>query len=437
MVLLATYCVTSLSGCARLARKRNCNSSPNCPAPVSVPKQSLPTIAFETREAILFSELTNPIEGFPIAVDPSDRPQKAPVSPDRLRNLKLAEARRLAYETAPIAERLESHRDWLKTLKRTPPAILNAMTHQARFERSKHRQLATEAYYNLVKVYTKPPILHRTDEVLQASEMALEKFREAGIEIPGDPQELQRRRVEITEQYAEVRFNQLRLNDALDSLLNLAPAPKEPLWTDFQASVHPPVQNESETVESETVESEAVESEAVELETIELALSQRGDLQALEQLSCDSQTLSLDFLRGSDAGSGLMGAGFEMPPAAKFWQCRVKDEIERLKQSAQCERKRQLQMLVENKKEQIRLEVRQSLQAIEKHQASLKLKLIRLDNLRESMAAAEKAKDIRPVDFKSRLEQRTAEFKLISEIIDERIAIEIEHDKLNHNIGSN
>jgi hypothetical protein len=416
MMLLVTCLVTGLPGCAHLANRRNCDTSPSCPAAVSTLKNSLPTIEFETRAAIQFSDLTNPIEGSPIGVDPANRPAQKPVSPKLLRDLTLIELRRLANQSAPIATRLESHRDWLATLERTPPAILEALTHQARFERSKHRHLATAAYLNLVQVYTKSPILNRTDEVLLEAEKAIEKFRQAGIEVPGDQQELQRRQIEITEQYVEVRYNQLRLNDALESLLNLTPFSQEPIWTNFQMKNHPPIPHESEAVE--------------------LAFSQRGDLHALEQLSCDSQSLSLDFLRGSDPASSLIGAGFDMPAAAKFWQCWAKDEIECLKQSAQGERKRQLQLLVENKREQIRLEVRQSLHAIERHEGNLKLKLIRLDSLRESMATSEKAKDIHPIDFKVRLEQRTDELKLISDIIDELIAIEIEHDKLNHNLGS-
>jgi hypothetical protein len=414
-LLLAIAIASSLSGCARLGR-RNCHPCiSHCSEAVPAAKENLRIVKFESRELIQFTNVTNPIEGAPIASDPSLAPKLPPSFPTSVRDLSNRELQHLAGKAAPIANRLEAHRDWLNTLSRTPPGILEALAQQARFERSKHILMAQEAYLNLVNVYTKTPILNKTRDVLFESDEAIDKLRLAGVEIPSDPEELTRRRLAATEGLVEVRYNQQRLNDALESLLNLAHDGDRPIWTNYQSAKVAAIPTETEALES--------------------ALSRRGDLVALVLLANNSQSLSIDYLRGGDASSGLFGAGFDLPGPARWWQCILKNEIECLKKSAQAERKRQLEMLVKNKQDQIRLEVRQSLHAIERHEGNLRLKLEQIDILRGSMVSSDKAKDYRPVDFPTRLQQRSDELKLISEIVDEMISLEIEHARLKHHIG--
>lgn len=415
-MLLATLTVSSLTGCAHLGCHRGCdNNFTQCCEKDPLPKENLRVIEFELRQLIQLSDFTSPIEGAPIATDPSTNPLQPPQTPLAMRDLTIAELNYLAAKAAPVANRLEAYRDWLNSLCRTSPGILEALAQQARHERSKHVLSAQEAYFNLLKVYTKTPILNRTQEVLIESEQALEKLRQAGVDVPGDPQELRRRRVNAAEGYVEIRYNQQRLNDGLEALLNLSPAPEQPIWTNFQSAGKDPLPTEAEALEA--------------------ALSRRGDLVALVLLANNSQDVSNDVLASGDTSSGLLGGGFEMPGPPRLWQCFLKKEIEELKKSAQCERKRQLEMMVENKLDQIRLEVRQSLHALEQHQGNLRLKLEQLDTLRRSMEAADKAKDYRPVDFSTRLQQRSDELNLISEIIDEMIAIEIERARLKHSMG--
>jgi hypothetical protein len=413
--LSAVVAIAGSPGCAMLGRHHaKCQPVALGSAPVQ-PKVSLPVIQFESRQLIELSELTNPIEGMPIAINPSIKPEAASIPPPTLRDLTYQEMTRLAGEYAPLARRLEAYRDWLCTLKRPQTAIINALTQQARFERSRHQLASQEAYLNLVNVHVKTPILNRTRLVLMESEEALNKLRDAGIDIPGDPQDLARRRLEVAENLVEVHFNQQRLNAGLESLLNLAPSDEVPIWTNFQASTKPQIPDAATAIET--------------------AYCQRGDLLALVALSEGSHSLSPESLRGVEPSNPLIGAGIDIPGPAKIWQCLLKNEIEWLKKSAQAERKRQLETMIATKCEQIQLEVRQSLATVERHDSTLKIKLARVENLRQSMAAAERAVDLRPIDFTMRLQQRTDELRLISEVIDELIALEIEYARLQHTMG--
>jgi hypothetical protein len=130
LLLVAIFFATSLSGCARLARKRTCRTAVACSTSAPIPRESLPTIDLENRQAIVLSEITNPIEGLPIAVPSELEANLPPVAPLKVRDLTLAELQRLAGKSAPIAQKLESHRDWLATFRRTPPVILDALAYQ-------------------------------------------------------------------------------------------------------------------------------------------------------------------------------------------------------------------------------------------------------------------------------------------------------------------
>lgn len=381
-----------------------------CPPPVQY--NSLPLIEDESRLPFQIREINETIDARPVA----DSDDNEPIELKRRQRLELAECQSLAYRTSPVAEAIETHRNWLCTLRRTPHAVIKALTAQAEYERSQHAFAAAEAYLNLARVYSKPPLISQSETLVSDGKQVVERFRDAGVEIPGDTAELDRRQLEILEQQSELRFNQKRLNDAIEMLLNLAPSPHL-VWTDHNL------------IDVSTLSVPDEESAVRE------ALSKRGDLQALEILAENAQYLSLEALQGSPVGGQILSGGFSLPGPAKWWQCLLRREIDCLKQKAQSERQRKLYSLAENKRNEIRQEVRTTLHSLTRHQELLSLKLVRLKSLRQSLASAVAAKDVRPVDFRQRLEQQAGEIELISEIIDQLLSIETEYLRLQHQTG--
>ena len=370
------------------------------------PRKGLRVIEFPMRRPIILADIGDEIMGRPL----TDRPLTV------IRDLTFLECRALAATASPVARQLELHRDWLLKLKRTPVAITNALTLQAKYERSLHTTRALETYLQLTEVHAQPPIVDKTTAILVEAESTLEKFRTADIDVPADPGELQRRRLVVAEQVSELRLNQNRLNDGLDALLQLAPDPSVPIWTPFEASVRAP--------------------EPAEPAAVSQAHTQRGDLLALEQLAGDARCLSADSLATLLSSlQPLAGSGPALPGPANWWQCALRNEIDCLKKLERSERQRQLRELVTAKRDQIRLEVREHLHALRHHRELLNLKLERLNSLRAALDSAARAKDERPVDFQQRLAQRSEELRLSSEIIHESLAIEIERVRLDQAMG--
>ncbi len=403
-----------VSGCAHLGCQPS-TSSPGCNSVSDQPQGSLPVILFDSRSNISLSNVTNPIEGFPLVGNLSEAVNEGLYVPTHLRDLRYEELLSIAADASPVANKLEAWRQWLCSLNRTSPATLDALSHQARFERSKHGFRAQEACLNLLNVYTKPPIVRRTIDLLGESQLALQKFREAGVDIPVDPSDFKRRQIQAAERYVEIQYNQNRLNDGLEVLLNVHRAPDEPIWPNFTS------RGEFKAPREDVA--------------IEWALRQRGDLLALELLAAHPDDVSGEVARGLGDGGAMMGAGVELPSPPKLLQCLLKQEVESLKQSIRCERQRQLLSLVEDKREQIRLEVRHVYHAMARHEQTLELKLQQLSELRRGLEAAAEAKDVRQIDFKGRLEQQIQELELISGIVDELVALEIERARWSHVVG--
>ena len=380
--------------------------------------QDLVIVDYDGRTNWDFSVLGDPVQGKPFSMGLVSPPEDMMLSFDApvLRDLTATECIRLASLHAPVAVRLEKHRDWLRTLSRTPVPVLTALQQQATFERSNHVFQSMEAYFGLMRVHAVEPQLTRTAGLLEQTEDVIRKIREASLEVPYDYQQLERERIKVSETSAEGRSRQIRLQDGLELLLNLVPS-EIPIWTAYEYNLDekepiPPVDH-----------------------AIATALANRGDLKALEILADNAQLLSLDLLQSAPGGQGLLSSGLSLPGPAKWWQCFLKQEIECLKQKSKAERKRQLQELAKNKRQQIRLEVSATIAEINKLHELYELKLARLRILNQSIEDANKIKDRQQIDLKSHVKAQSESMELRSEIIDLRFQIETEHHRLHHLMG--
>ncbi len=408
---LASLGASGLVGCAQLRNSKHnvkdCSAT-ICQPSDPIPNQTLRVIKFDSRQPVQLTEVAESIYGWPI----SNATLK------EVRDLTFEECLRLASDGAPIAQQIESHRQWLQSLGKLPQALDSAFCSQANYERSVHAATALEAYLNLTEVYSQQPIIDQTHTVLRDAEGALSKFRDAGVDVPGDSSELFRQHLELDQQVAELRFNQGRLNDGLETLLQLKHESTLPIWTAFVATAHDSISTEEELA-------------------VSIALSNRGDLLALEKLAANACCLSPESIAGiAGSANPLLGAGLSLPGPAKWWQCMLRDEIECLKNSAATERQKQLQSLVLAKRDQIRLEVQEALHSLRRHRELLDIKQQQLQSLCEAETAATLAKDERPIDFEKHLEQSIEQLRHTSEIVHEILAIEKDYIRLQNAQGT-
>jgi hypothetical protein len=415
LVLIATVILLS-TGClhSRTLRSLSCqNQSQNLRGYSStVEFQELARVSPSIPHTIPAPGINEPVELLPLASNLTNSPELS----DSFRYLTIEECQRLASTTASTATALESHRDWLANLRRTPPAILNALSEQALFERSQHSFNAVQAYLNLVRIYSKVPLLNQIDNLLDEGKEAIEQFQNAGVEIPADLSELDQKRLELCEQRAELRFNQNRLINGLETLLNLNPS-ELPIWTDHQfldpSNIDPPADSAA----------------------IQRAYLQRGDLKALTILAENANCLSLEALQGGPIANQLLGVGFALPGPARWWQCLLSREINTLKQKAQRERQRQLLLLVEKKQQEIDFEIRGILHEMARDQEILAIRHRKLQTLRRSLESAELAKELQPVNPQKYLQERATELQFISDYLDLLIKLETTSFRLKQAMG--
>jgi len=404
LLLFALVSVGSLAACA-VNRQSSCSNCYVNSYDSSI-RNGLPLVDYASRPLIELWDGTQ-VEGSLVTLTEIT---------GNVRDLSFAECQRIAGLSSPAARQLEYHRAWLLKNDSSQEAIAIALCHQARFERGVHVARALEAYLNKTDIHAQRTILNQIQAVIQDSESAITKFRQAGVDVPGDTNELSQRRLELQQQLSTLSLTHSRLDDVIEMLLELQHQPDLPIWTSF---VSPRRDNEP-----------------TELEAVAVALAHRGDLLALEHLEGNSDNVSPDMAKSLVAASNpLMSVSVSIPGQAKWWQCIKRRKIERLKDLEKCERKRQLHAIVEVKRELIRQEVFEVLQSLRHHRELLDIKQERLMGISASLESEAKAKNEHPLELKSRLVKEVEQLKLTSEMIHELIAIDIEFVRLDRILG--
>jgi hypothetical protein len=369
----------------------------------------LPVIDYHERGPIELFEIPEPIWGWPIADQ----------QPERLRELTFENCARLARASSPVANQIETHRTWLASSCETPAVLLAAMECQAAHERNLHAATALEGYLNLVDIYAQQPIFEQAFAIFVDADASLRKLQSAGFGMESDPAELEREKIKLEQQVAELRYSQSRLQDGLEGLLHLAPQSGQPIWTRYVAR--------------EVGELGGIEDFD---QAREVAFANRGDLQALMLLASDCSMISNETLtRLVASAQPMLGPGLVKSAVARWWQCALKDELERLEAQESAARRRQLNQLIEAKRQMIAGEVQEILHSLRRHRELAELKHRELESLQDSIAAAEKAKDERPLDFAKYQQQRLRALELTGQIVHEVIAIDIDQIRLRRAQG--
>jgi hypothetical protein len=353
----------------------------------------LTQIEFNSRQPIRLPVSAREVTGWPL-----NRVLSQPTG--LIRTLTESQCLSLAHAATPIANGIEFHKQWLIQHNAACPELVAAMGHQASHERNQHANQALELFLNLANVSSQQPTLESSHLILEQTTNAIKKFRDAGIEVPFDSKELDRQHLELDERTIELWQQQQKLTRGLEQLLSLEPNTR-PIWT---TDIQPVVE---QNLDPET--------------QFALAISQRGDLQALIALSNDCSQLTANQI-ASLVGSAApwAGGGLPRPVAALWWQCQLKDQIERKIQNLSLleltRRREQLMSLVESKKRAIKREIVDAMETFTGHQLLLMTKQRRLQSLRDSIAAAETANDDAPLNPVKHLQNRLTASKLESEI---------------------
>ena len=386
---------------------------PSCPPLCVTSNQSeaivLAEVLFDERLPIIQPVSGQSLLGWPIS-------QEISIDNRPLRRLSQQQCNQIANSTAIIANEIETHRQWLATNNAACPGLLAAMAHQAAHERNLQIGQTMEVFLNLANIYSQQTTIAQSHSILDGTQRALEKIREAEVTKAGDTTSLERQHLEIKEQEIKLRQKQQQLTHGLEMLLGLEAAPS-PIWTEISQAILPP---RSLDLEDQYAK----------------AIAQRGDLKMMESLSNDCSKFTADQFEAIAANSSpLLATGLQRPAAAAWWRsCRFKEqvqqEIDRVTAEETRRRREQLHGLANAKRKSLKNQLRDAITSIETAWQMLETKQQRLTSLETAIRVAEKSKDTTAIDPAEYLKKRLELTKIESEIIDQQFQIAIGHTKL-------
>ncbi len=361
----------------------------------------LAIIPLESRNPISLTQLLAQHGGLPFVDN----------SANTLLDLTLQHCELLAARSSRLANQLHAEKAILCRNPATPAVVLQMLDQQAAHERNQAAGQAMRAYLGLVEVYLQHELIVASKQEIQTTSETVNKLRESRVTVAIDDGEFQRRHLELDERAERARHQQFQLNSQLNKLLNLEECVPSPIWTNFQ-STH----------------SNAAFELCAELA---VAFENRSDLAGVESLaSADDSKALLDWLRTVVGGtSPLMG----IVASSKGFLRKRQTNSEREQEASQ--RQNQVSSSVEAKRELIELEVSDAIDSLVMRLRVIEMKQQATASLENTVATAEKAKDLFPVDLKTDLENRLKLLTLRSELIHEIVEYESDIVRLHQSQG--
>ena len=404
------FAVTLWNGCAHSriarpfsARTEHCRQSNCAVCPADQGPHTLDTSQFDERPSIQLGLNLDIPEAAPIAAD----------QPLKVRILVPHVVERLAAEHSSLAHLLMSDQQGDSCESRCGP-LNDALEAQAEFERNQSVAEALTAYYRLTLVYLQNGLNMRSAAELDRFTSMLARLEEAGLARSIEQGQIDQTRFEIWQNRSKLEYSQRLLTAQLRELLNLEPHQLEPIWPDFEPT--------------ESLVSDGVQSE------IETAWNHRGDLRALEHLLC----LAPEDLIGGQSG-WLSGAhpllGASRVAQLRRWQllfCKHRMALQSEWMKRQC----QLLQLIEAKRSAIAIEVEEIWYSLDLRQQLIASKQLALADLDANWHSRIAGKDIRPLSFADETDYSKQRIQLISELVQERIELEIDLVRLQRAQGT-
>lgn len=385
------------SGCAIC--RRPLSETPNCcPVP---PVHRLSIVDYSSRNPIQLNPQMAPHTGVPLGEQDETG----------LRDLTIAQCENLAAQSSPVAEQLRSERAILCQSNGTPSIVFECLDLQEAHERNESAGQAMRAYLNLVEIYLQHELLLESHTQVDRAAETVARIRSEGLTAASDDGELQRQHLALDGKVEEIRHQSAQLHAQLQSLLRLDERQSSPIWTNFQSDL----------------EETELDPEA----ELAVALANRGDLAALERLaSANGSNELLEWLQAAARGVSPLLAVIARGPGI-LASHRSEQDRDRESANRQC----QLDRLAQHKRDQIRFEVFDAVDSIRMHRRVMNLKRQAIASLQDSIAAAERGKDLKPVELSSQLENQQALLKLRSEYLHERVGYEADLVKLRQAQG--
>lgn len=361
----------------------------------------LAIIPLESRNPISLKQLAAQHRGLPFVDSTSST----------LRDLTLQQCELLAARSSRPANQLLAEKTLLCGNPSTPPIVIQLLDQQAIHERNQAAGQAMRAYLGLVEVYLQHELIIDSKEEIQSASETVNKLRESRVTVAMDDGEFQRRQLELDERAERARHQQVQLIAQLQKLLNLEGCVPSPIWTNFQST--PPITTLELCAE------------------LSVAFENRSDLAVVERLaSGDDSKATLDWLRAAVGGiSPLMGI---VASSKGLLRSRQTDR-ERTHEASQ--RQDQMSSVVQAKRDLIELEVSDAIDSITTRLRVIDLKQQTIASLEKSLATAEKAKDLIPVDLTADLDIRLKILAVRSELIHEIVEYETDLVRLRQSQG--
>gem|GEM_PF-2958200 len=270
---------------------------------------------------------------------------------------------------------------WACNSDEEPAACLQAALHwQATHAGSLAIARAGEAFLGLQECYLQNELLEQARRGSDRRERMLEKFREHGLPLKVDPRELDRQRLELERQFAQLAREYQAATIGLELLLELTHEPTAPIW--------PTVTQPNFVFPSDLPA------------CLELAKHKRADRQALLSIQSCLEIVPPEQLTG--LGNSLSPwSSLTLPPPPVHWlSCRRSDWEEKARKHLQT----QLCTLLAENEKQLTLEV--NLAYARRWTASEQLRITEelVASLQSSLADIEQLRSIEPVDVAGFLE---------------------------------
>lgn len=212
--LLSVGCASRSSHSNLNVSSRACISQP-CP---TLAKASLTQVPLESRAALLWPELPE-LTGKPLEI----------AEASSVRVLSWQELCLLATR-GDTNSRLLSSAPQSGATATTPTCLQAALACQAKHLASQAVARAGEAYLGLHACYLQNELLQRAREGSERRERMLAKIRQHDLKLELDPRELDRQRLELDKQFAQLAREYQAATVGLELLLELENSPTTPLW---------------------------------------------------------------------------------------------------------------------------------------------------------------------------------------------------------------
>ena len=357
-----------------------------------------------------------PDQRLPIAVDvPFPVSGAVPAGQEGipLRQLTLETATRTAAEVSPLANALVAEgkisADPCCGQARPSGCLQCLLQLQANHERTRSAGQAAEAYWQLVETHLQMDLLNQSTAEIDRVARIVSKLRENDIDVDLDERELLRQQNLLEEKAIELHAGQRKLVDGLELLLDLHPQPDQTLWTSVPGLIRIDGVPDAESA-------------------VELAWQNRQDLAALHQLADCCGPESMEWLPAlTQPLSPWLGLRSPLAKRRGLLAQRKLKQALQLEADCRCE---QLPQLVALKRAAIRREVLQAVRDAEQHARLVEIKRSTLESLEQSLAAAEKAVDIKPLDFKTHFENKGRLLQVRSEWVHELLQFQIQRARL-------